>query len=56
MIEQAVNSIRDIIGEADTSVTVVIREGIDFDNGYEAKQFAELVGIKLNPNDITQDH
>ena len=56
MIEQAVNSIRDIIGEADTPVTVVIREGIDFDNGYEAKQFAELVGIKLNPNDITQDH
>lgn len=56
MIEQAVNSIRDIIGEADTPVTVIIKEGIDFDNGYEAKQFAELVGIKLNPSDITQDH
>lgn len=56
MIEQAVNSIREVIGEADTPVSVTIREGIDFDNGYEAKQFAELVGIKLSPSDITQDH
>ncbi|WP_203342017.1 DUF499 domain-containing protein [Vibrio metschnikovii] len=55
MIEATVNSLRDVLNEADTNVSIAVRDGIDFENGFEAKEFAKLVGIELKPGDIAQD-
>lgn len=55
MIEATVNSLRDLLSEADANVSIAVRDGIDFENGFEAKEFAKLVGIELKPGDIAQD-
>ena len=55
MIEATVNSMRDVLNEADANVSISVRDGIDFENGFEAKEFAKLVGIELKPGDIAQD-
>jgi hypothetical protein len=55
MIEKTVNSLRDLLNEADANVAIAVKDGIDFENGFEAKEFAKLVGIELRPGDIAQD-
>ncbi|WP_218150140.1 anti-phage-associated DUF499 domain-containing protein [Neptunomonas qingdaonensis] len=54
MIEKIVNSLRDVLNEADAPVAIAVKDGIDFENGFEAKEFAKLVGIELRPGDIAQ--
>ena len=56
MIEKTINSLRDLLDEADAPVTVSIKDGIDFKNGFEAKEFAKLAGIALKPGDISQEN
>jgi len=55
MIEATVNSLRDVLNEVDANVSIAVRDGVDFENGFEAKEFARLVGIELKPGDIAQD-
>ncbi len=55
MIEKTVNSLRELLNEADASVTIAVRDGIEFENGFEAKEFAKLAGVELRPGDITQE-
>lgn len=55
MIEATVNSLRDVLNEADANVSIAVRDGIDFENGFEAKEFAKLVGIELKPGDLFQE-
>lgn len=55
MIEKTVNSLRDLLNDADAPVTIAVKDGIEFENGFEAKEFAKLVGIELRPGDIAQD-
>jgi hypothetical protein len=55
MIEKTVNSLRDVLNEVDAHVAISVKDGIDFENGFEAKEFAKLVGIELRPGDIAQD-
>lgn len=55
MIEKTVNSLRDLLNEADAPVTIAVKDGIEFENGFEAKEFAKLVGIELRPGDIAQE-
>lgn len=55
MIESTVNSLRDVLNEVDANVSIAVKDGIDFENGFEAKEFAKLVGIELKPGDIAQD-
>ncbi|SVK61232.1 Uncharacterised protein [Klebsiella pneumoniae] len=55
MIEATINSLRDVLNEADANVSIAVRDGIDFENGFEAKEFAKLVGIELKPGDIAQE-
>ncbi|MDP1541034.1 MAG: DUF499 domain-containing protein [Moraxellaceae bacterium] len=55
MIEAAANSLRDLLNEADANLAIKITDGIDFENGFEAKEFAKLVGIELKPGDVSQD-
>ncbi|MGR7919553.1 anti-phage-associated DUF499 domain-containing protein [Zobellella denitrificans] len=54
MIEATVNSLRAVLNEADANVSVAVRDGIDFENGFDAKEFAKLAGIELKPGDIAQ--
>jgi len=55
MIEATVNSLRDVLNEVDANISIAIRDGVDFENGFEAKEFARLIGIELKPGDIAQD-
>ncbi len=55
MIEASVNSLRDVLRETDANVAIKITDGIVFENGFEAKEFAKLIGIELKPGDIAQD-
>ena len=55
MIESTVNSLRAVLDEADANVSVAIREGIEFESGFDAKEFAKVAGIELKPGDIIQD-
>lgn len=55
MIEKTVNSLRELLNEADAAVTVNVRDGIVFENGFEAKEFAKLAGIELRPGDVIQE-
>ena len=55
MIEQTVNSLREVLNEADAQVTLAIKDGVEFESGFEAKEFAKIVGIEFRPGDISQD-
>ena len=55
MIETTINSLRDLLNEVDAPVTITVKDGIDFTNGFEAKEFAKLIGIELRSGDIVQD-
>ncbi|MBY6226422.1 DUF499 domain-containing protein [Ferrimonas balearica] len=55
MIEQTVNSLREVLNDQDASVTITVKDGIEFENGFEAKEFAKIVGIELRPGDIAQE-
>ena len=55
MIEGTVNSLRKLLNEDQAPITVSINDGIQFENGFEAKHFAELTGIELKPGDIVQE-
>ncbi|SEH05318.1 Uncharacterised protein [Candidatus Venteria ishoeyi] len=55
MIEGTVNSLREVLQETQAPVTIVINDGIQFDNGFEAKAFAKIAGIELKPGDVAQE-
>ncbi|EOB2784915.1 anti-phage-associated DUF499 domain-containing protein [Vibrio vulnificus] len=55
MIEKTVSSLRDLLNDADATVTVKVSDGIEFENGFEAKEFAKLAGIELRPGDVAQE-
>ncbi|MGX8726492.1 anti-phage-associated DUF499 domain-containing protein [Legionella pneumophila] len=55
MIETTINSLRDILREADAPIAIAVKDGINFESGFEAKEFAKIVGIELFPGDIAQD-
>lgn len=55
MIEGVVNSLRAILQEDDAQVSINISDGIRFENGFEAKEFAKIAGIELRPGDVVQE-
>lgn len=55
MIEKTINSLREVLNEADAAVTVAVKGGIEFENGFDAKEFAKLAGVELRPGDIVQE-
>lgn len=55
MIEGVVNSLRSVLKEDDATVAITVSDGIQFENGFEAKEFAKIAGIELRPGDIVQD-
>ena len=55
MIEGTVNSLRQVLGDDQAPIGVSIRNGIQFENGFEAKAFAEITGMALKPGDVVQE-
>jgi hypothetical protein len=55
MIEGTVNSLREVLNEAQAPITITINEGIQFENGFEAKAFAKITGMELRPGDVVQE-
>ena len=55
MIEGTVNSLRDILQEAQAPVAINVSDGIQFESGFEAKEFAKIAGIELRPGDVAQE-
>lgn len=55
MIEGTVNTLRELLGEADAPLSLTISDGITFENGFALKEFATLAGVELKPGDVSQD-
>lgn len=56
MIEGVVNSLRQVLSEDQAPVAITITDGIQFDTGFAAKEFAKLVGIELKPGEVIQEN
>ncbi|MDX8396654.1 MAG: anti-phage-associated DUF499 domain-containing protein [Mariprofundaceae bacterium] len=54
IIEGTVTSLRDLLHESQAPITVTIKDGINFENGFEAKEFADITGLAFRPGDIVQ--
>lgn len=55
IIEGVVNSLRQLLAEEQAPVAITISDGIQFDTGFAAKEFARLVGLELKPGDVVQE-
>jgi hypothetical protein len=55
VIEGVINGLRQVLSENDAPVAITISDGIQFDTGFAAREFAGLVGMELKPGDIIQD-
>jgi len=55
MIEGTVNMLRDVLNESQAPIAITINAGIRFENGFEAKKFAEITGMALRPGDVIQE-
>jgi len=55
MIEGVVNSLRSVLQEDDAAVAITITDGVQFENGFEVKEFARIAGIELRPGDVIQE-
>ena len=55
MIEGVVNSLRQVLNEDQAPVAITIADGIQFDTGFAAKEFARLAGLELKPGDVIQE-
>ena len=55
MIEGVVNSLRQVLKEDQAPVSITIADGIQFETGFEVKEFAKIVGLHLRPGDVVQE-
>jgi hypothetical protein len=55
MIEGTVNSLREVLHETQAPVAITISDGIQFESGFEAKEFAKIAGMELRPGDVSQE-
>jgi hypothetical protein len=55
MIEGTVNSLRDVLQDPQAAVAVTVADGIQFESGFEAKEFAKIAGLELRPGDVAQE-
>ena len=55
VIEGVVNSLRRLLAEDQAPVAITITDGIQFDTGFAAKEFAKLAGLELKPGDVVQE-
>jgi len=54
MIEAAVNSLRELLADGQAPVAVLVSDGVSFESGFDAKEFAAVAGLSLRPGDVVQ--
>ncbi len=55
MLEETINTMRKVLNDDQAQVSITITGGIQFDNGYACKEFAELSGLQLKADDVIQE-
>ena len=55
MVEGVVNSLREVLKEYEAPVAITITDGVDFENGFDVKEFARIAGLELKPGDLVQE-
>ncbi len=55
VLEATVNSLRDILEEDQAPVNITISDGIQFDSGFDIKEFTKMASIELRPGDVNQE-
>ena len=55
MIESVVNHLRDVLEDDDAPVMVRISDGVDFESGFDAREFSEIAGIEIRPGELVQE-
>ncbi len=51
MMEGVVNSLRDVLDDHAAQLAVTIADGIQFESGFDVKEFAKLASLELRPGD-----
>jgi hypothetical protein len=54
MLKRVIGALRENINEPNALVQVNIRNGANFDTGFDLKAFAEIAGINLTPGNVEQ--
>lgn len=55
IIEGVVNSLREVLQEDQAPVVIPISDGVQFENGFDVKEFAKIAGLDLKPGDVVQE-
>ena len=55
MVIGTITHLRSVLKEEQAPVTITISSGVSFDNGFSAKEFADISGIELKPGDVIQN-
>lgn len=55
MIEETINTLRKVLKDEQAQISIHIVGGIQFGDGFAAKEFAELSGLQLKPGDVIQE-
>jgi hypothetical protein len=55
MIEDTINSLRKVLNDDQAQISIDIVGGIEFGDGFAAKEFAELSGLQLKHGDVIQE-
>ena len=54
MLEQVITALRQNLDEQDALVQLIIRDGANFETGFDLKAFAEIANIELTPDKVEQ--
>ncbi|MEO1017030.1 MAG: anti-phage-associated DUF499 domain-containing protein [Pseudomonadota bacterium] len=55
MIESVLSNLREVLREEQAPVAITISDGIQFESGFDVKEFAKIAGIELKPGDLVQE-
>ena len=55
MMERVTNNLREVLKDPQAPVSVTISDGVEFQTGFEARDFAKIAGIELKPGDVVQE-
>ena len=55
MIESVLTNLREVLSEDQAPVAITISDGIQFETGFDVKEFAKIAGLDLKPGDLVQE-
>ena len=54
-IERVLTNLREVLKEDQAPVAITISDGIQFESGFDVKEFAKIAGLDLKPGDLVQE-